>query len=79
MPPKLRRSRQRELPKSIVLILQTGRDFFSDLDGTISENTSLLEAAWADVEIRQKVIERHAAKHPEGGQPWAARKFGIGK
>ena len=76
MKARARKRRQKhKLPKSIVLILQTGHDFFQDLPGGVTENLDLLRRAWADEEIRAAVYDRHRAKHPEGGLPWAARKF----
>ncbi len=69
-------SKRRVYPKSIVLILDSGHDFFGDLDGGIESNLDLLCRAWADPEIRQQVIARCEAKGVKP-QPWATRKFGT--
>ena len=68
---------RRAMPQSVILILQTGRDFFGDLTGGVQSNFDLLRDAWADEEIKQGVFARHKERHPEGGRPWAARVFDV--
>ncbi len=70
-----KRKAKQKLPKSIILILDSGRDFFHELNGGIEQNLDLLEAAWRDVEIRKQVVARCEAKRIKS-RPWAEEKFG---
>ncbi len=69
------RKAKQKLPKSIVLILDSGRDFFGDLPGGVQGNLDLLRAAWHDPDIRKQVVARCEAKGVKP-QPWAETKFG---
>jgi hypothetical protein len=76
---KRNRTERRKIPVGVlVVVLQTGHDFFGDLGGTVEDNLETLRAAWQDEAIRQVVYKRHYER-PGGPEPWAVEKFGGGQ